>query len=492
MTLKVFLSYRRNDSPHASGRLRDRLTVAFGEENVFYDVDSIPTGRDFREVIRAAIRTADTVVVMIGPGFDVDRLNDQRDYVRMELLEAFRQKKVIVPVLIDTALMPTPAALPSSLRRLGYINASPIRQDPDFHRDCERLIAALRRTSNAGGPVSGPALPGPPPSTVELRPESEIAEVSNELAISKIASFPFSTMMPNYKGKIGRMARLPTGDGWFIVNDGDLITRVWGRLEPKGTITWQSQEITAEPGTRLRTVGSGTAAAWSTGTTVWVRVNGEEHATEVSVPELDQRHLALLAGGRKLAVASTTEIKVLDVASGEPTARTEMPEAYTRYGLDRMWSTQDSRLVTAKYASQVVWDEDLHVVTSLDQLGITAHYVSHANAVDSTGRYFAACAMPHNVVVVDIRRNGVRANFPLMEGEGGLRMANDLVFHPDFSNILVAVQGTGAILGCNALSMRVGVLAAEEQAWTSCFFANPDLFVALDDKQCVAWKVTFR
>ncbi len=151
MAPKVFLSYRRNDSPHASGRLRDRLAMEFGEKNVFYDVDSIPTGRDFREEIRTAIQAADAVVVMIGPGFDVDRLNDRRDYVRMELLEAFRQKKVIVPVLVDTALMPAAAALPSSLRRLAHINASPIRQDPDFRRDSERLIANLRNEPAISG-----------------------------------------------------------------------------------------------------------------------------------------------------------------------------------------------------------------------------------------------------------------------------------------------------------------------------------------------------
>ena len=38
MASKVFVSYRSNDSPHASGRLRDRLVMAFGEENVFFDV----------------------------------------------------------------------------------------------------------------------------------------------------------------------------------------------------------------------------------------------------------------------------------------------------------------------------------------------------------------------------------------------------------------------------------------------------------------------
>jgi hypothetical protein len=157
-----------------------------------------------------------------------------------------------------------------------------------------------------------------------------------------------------------------------------------------------------------------------------------------------------------------------------------------------MWSTLDGLLVTAKYASQAVWDEDLHVVASLDQVGMTGHYVSYANAVDPAGRYFAACAMGHHVAVVDIGRNGVRANFPLPGGEGGKRMADDLVFHPDFGNVLIAVQRGGAIISCNALSKRVSVLATEKQTWASCFFAGPDLLVTVDSElQCVAWKVTF-
>lgn len=495
MASKVFVSYRRNDSPHASGRLRDRLAVAFGEENVFFDVDSIPPGSDFRTVIRTAIQAADIVVVMVGPGFDVDRLSDQRDFVRIELLEALRQKKVIVPVLIDTASMPVPAAFPSSLRRLAYINASLIRQDPDFRRDAERLIASLRRTGEAGSPATSPAPPGQAASPVAVQPESVGAEVRNELAISKVASCPFSTLMPNYQGAIEHVAKLPYPEGSFILNEGALVTKVWAYLDSNGAIVWQSSEIAAEPGARLRAAGTGTAAAWSTGTTVWVRANGEEHATEISVPELRERdtRLALLARGRKLAVASTKVIKVLNAASGDPIAVAETPNAFTGSGLDRMWSTRDGLLVTSKYASQVVWDEDLHVVTSLDQLGMTGHYVAHANAFDATGRYFAACAMPRNVAVVDIRRNGVRANFPLLEGEGGVRIANDLVFHPDFGNVLIAVQAGGAIVGCNALSMTVGVLATEEREWVSCFFANPDLLVTVDSElQCAAWKVTFR
>ena len=45
---KVFVSYRREDSIDAAGRLYDRLTAQFGRESVFMDVDSIPFGVDFR------------------------------------------------------------------------------------------------------------------------------------------------------------------------------------------------------------------------------------------------------------------------------------------------------------------------------------------------------------------------------------------------------------------------------------------------------------
>jgi TIR domain len=169
MSPSVFVSYQRCDSAHVSGRLRDRLIAAFGDGNVFFDVDSIPSGADFPAVIRSAIAQADVLVIMIGPGFAADRLNNPGDFVRLELAEALRQSKAIVPVLVDTAQMPAPDILPDSLRKLAYINASVIRRDPDFHRDAERLIATLRHkgsesTRTAGSVDSGriPSQSNPP------------------------------------------------------------------------------------------------------------------------------------------------------------------------------------------------------------------------------------------------------------------------------------------------------------------------------------------
>ena len=43
----IFISYRRSDSPDATGRIYDRLVAEFGKARVFKDVDSIPLPRAF-------------------------------------------------------------------------------------------------------------------------------------------------------------------------------------------------------------------------------------------------------------------------------------------------------------------------------------------------------------------------------------------------------------------------------------------------------------
>jgi len=63
---KIFISYRRDDSPWPTGRIYDRLKDRFGPENVFFDVDSIPLGVDFREHLDEKIKACDLVLAVIG------------------------------------------------------------------------------------------------------------------------------------------------------------------------------------------------------------------------------------------------------------------------------------------------------------------------------------------------------------------------------------------------------------------------------------------
>ena len=89
---KLFISYRREDSNNIAGRIYDRLVEEFGKKNVFKDVDSIPLGSDFRQILREAVGECDVVLSVMGKHW-IDatdlagkkRLEEKTDFVRVEL-----------------------------------------------------------------------------------------------------------------------------------------------------------------------------------------------------------------------------------------------------------------------------------------------------------------------------------------------------------------------------------------------------------------------
>jgi len=99
MNAKVFINYRREDTAPYAGRLYDRLTAHFGENQVFIDIDQIEPGEDFVEAINRKVGTCDVAIVAIGPTWlratDVSgkrRLDDEEDFVRMEIVAALQRK----------------------------------------------------------------------------------------------------------------------------------------------------------------------------------------------------------------------------------------------------------------------------------------------------------------------------------------------------------------------------------------------------------------
>ena len=72
--MKVFLSYRRRDNPYLAKQLRDVLVARVGAENVFLDVADISPGKDLSAAIAQAVARADVIVALIGPGWQVCRL----------------------------------------------------------------------------------------------------------------------------------------------------------------------------------------------------------------------------------------------------------------------------------------------------------------------------------------------------------------------------------------------------------------------------------
>jgi len=64
--IKIFISYRREDSANVTGRINDRLRDKFGEGAIFTEVDSIPFGVDFREHLNNEVTQCDIVLAVIG------------------------------------------------------------------------------------------------------------------------------------------------------------------------------------------------------------------------------------------------------------------------------------------------------------------------------------------------------------------------------------------------------------------------------------------
>ena len=145
VSLRVFVSYRRADLPYVAGRLRDQLATKFGHVNVFFDVDSIDAGKDFRAVINDALVLADVVLALIGPGWNPARLADDSDYVRLELAAALDMGKPVIPVLLAGGAVPLANELPPDLGAIAFLNATQLRSDPDFDPDYRRLLTRLER-----------------------------------------------------------------------------------------------------------------------------------------------------------------------------------------------------------------------------------------------------------------------------------------------------------------------------------------------------------
>jgi hypothetical protein len=146
---RVFISYRRQESSDIAGRLYDRLAAHLGDDQVFMDVDTIPLGVDFAEVITQAVSTCQALLAVIGPRWltttDADgrrRLDDPDDLVRLEIGAALDRDIRVIPMLVAGAVMPRRHELPEELARLARRNALSVRHE-SFRSDADRLLAAI-------------------------------------------------------------------------------------------------------------------------------------------------------------------------------------------------------------------------------------------------------------------------------------------------------------------------------------------------------------
>lgn len=173
---KVFISYRREDAAGYARAIYEELTERFAADRIFMDVDAIEPGLPFDEVIRNAVGQCEALLVLIGARWlapqpdGKTRLEDERDFVRLEIAAALARNIRVIPVLLDGTPMPKEAELPEALRGLVWRNAIEV-SNTRFNSDVDRLAQVLAKLLEgpavASAPGVSPAEPAPaePPRT---------------------------------------------------------------------------------------------------------------------------------------------------------------------------------------------------------------------------------------------------------------------------------------------------------------------------------------
>ena len=164
--MRIFLSYRRDDTSGHAGRLYDALSHRLGQTNVFQDVAAIDAGVDFGDAIARALDDCDAVLAVIGPAWvgastpaGLRRLDQPDDYVRLELSTALARDARVIPVLVGGADVPSRTDLPDELSALADRQAVAVH-DQSWQQDVDGLVSRFAASHRCCDRIGGGSSPG--------------------------------------------------------------------------------------------------------------------------------------------------------------------------------------------------------------------------------------------------------------------------------------------------------------------------------------------
>ena len=149
MTYDVFISYRRKTGAD-DARLLQQALKSRGY-NVFFDYDSLRDGK-FDEKIFEAIDEAPVFVLMLTKG-SLANCTKKSDWVRMEIEQALKKERKIVPVSTTPNLTFFPKKLPKALSSIKNIEISELNKASLFEESVDKIIvnrfpAGLKNKTN--------------------------------------------------------------------------------------------------------------------------------------------------------------------------------------------------------------------------------------------------------------------------------------------------------------------------------------------------------
>jgi hypothetical protein len=154
----VFISYRRMDTAQIAGRVYDRLAREIPEDEIFFDVDTIPIGVDFRQNISSTVNRTAVLLVLVGErwlslwkrsGWLLGSKSEE-DFVQLEIELALASGVPILPLLVENVAMPRAGDLPSAIEEFVSLNAARIRSGRDFNTDMVRVLERIKQYRKPG------------------------------------------------------------------------------------------------------------------------------------------------------------------------------------------------------------------------------------------------------------------------------------------------------------------------------------------------------
>jgi TIR domain len=143
--MKIFVSYRRQDTGASAVGIGQYLENEFGHKNVYIDVD-MQAGAKYPAVIEKRLAECRVLLVLIGP--DWVKLQKPNDWVQREIAYALKQNITVIPILINGAQLPDQQLLPDDIQGLLDHQAASVSV-AGFRHEMAGLVKDIRSTRTA-------------------------------------------------------------------------------------------------------------------------------------------------------------------------------------------------------------------------------------------------------------------------------------------------------------------------------------------------------
>jgi WD40 repeat protein len=148
---RIFISYRRDETAAWAVVVNEHLGARFGADKLFMDTHSIEPGDDYVEVIKDKVGACEVMIVLIGRSWVTctddngrRRLENDGDFVRLEVRAGLDRGIRVIPVLVDGAQPPKPEDVPGDLTALCQRNTLALT-GVGYQQDLGRLVDAVAK-----------------------------------------------------------------------------------------------------------------------------------------------------------------------------------------------------------------------------------------------------------------------------------------------------------------------------------------------------------